>query len=72
MIGVKRLRRWKAEAQRREAVLLTTEKDLARIGPETAARFGVAVLAIETVVPAGDELLDLIHDLVRKRPSTSR
>ena len=72
VIGVKRLRRWKAEAQRREAVLLTTEKDLARIGPETAARFGVAVLAIETVVPAGDELLDLIHDLVRKRPSTSR
>jgi tetraacyldisaccharide 4'-kinase len=62
-IGPGRLERLRARAVDQEAVLVTTEKDIARIGPALAQRFGVTVLAIRTRLNEGARLIEAIERL---------
>jgi tetraacyldisaccharide 4'-kinase len=52
-----------------DAALVTTEKDLARIGREEASRTGLLVLTIRTEVPEGERLIEAIERIAAGRPS---
>ena len=68
-VGPRRLERLRAEAADQEATLVTTEKDLARIGPATAQRYGVTVLSIQTRLSDEQRLIDAIARLHAGQPS---
>jgi len=51
------------------AVLITTEKDLARIGRDDASRVGLLVLTIRTEVPQGARLIEAIERIAAGQPS---
>jgi tetraacyldisaccharide 4'-kinase len=57
------------QAKKESATLVTTEKDLARIGLEDASRVGLLVLTIRTVVPQGEQLIEAIEQIASGRPS---
>ncbi|NIL99569.1 MAG: tetraacyldisaccharide 4'-kinase [Acidobacteria bacterium] len=62
------LRRLRGQADDAGAELVTTEKDLARIGLDTAASFGLRVLPIRTVVRDGERLVHAIEERLRRQP----
>ena len=57
------------QAKKESATLVTTEKDLARIGLEDASRVGLLVLTIRAVVPQGEQLIEAIEQIASGRPS---
>ena len=61
-----RLRRRAADEA---ATLVTTEKDLARIGTVAASRAGLLMLAIRTEIPDGERLIEAIERITSGRPS---
>lgn len=61
-----RLQRRAADEQ---ATLVTTEKDLARIGREGASRAGLIVLTIRTEIPDGARLIKAIERIIAGQPS---
>ena len=68
-IDARTLLRLQRQAADEAAALVTTEKDLARIGREQASRVGLLVLSIRTVVPHGDKLIEAIERTTVGRPS---
>jgi tetraacyldisaccharide 4'-kinase len=67
-LGRRRLRRLQQLATEHEAVLVTTVKDLARIGPAVSATYDLTALHIETHVIDGEPLIDAILKLVNRTP----
>jgi tetraacyldisaccharide 4'-kinase len=63
------LGRLQRRAAKHQATLVTTEKDLARIGSEAASRAGLLVLAIRTEIPDGERLIEAIEQIGTERPS---
>ena len=63
-IDREQLRRLHQDAAAQEAALVTTLKDLARIGPEASAAFDLTALAIETRVIEGESLVEAVLALV--------
>lgn len=50
-------------ASERDAALVTTEKDLARVGPASAAAAGLVALAIEPSIEGGERLVEAVAGL---------
>ena len=63
------LDRLRRRATNEAATLVTTEKDLARIGSEAASRAGLLVLAIRAEIPDGERLIEAIERIGAGRPS---
>ncbi len=63
------LARLQRQATDESAALVTTEKDLARIGRDNASRVGLLVLTIRAEVPQGERLIEAIEQIAAGRPS---
>jgi tetraacyldisaccharide 4'-kinase len=63
------LGRLQRRAAKHQAPLVTTEKDLARIGSKAASRAGLLVLAIRTEIPDGERLIEAIEQIGTEQPS---
>lgn len=68
-ISGKQLQRLQRAAAEHEAALVTTAKDLARIGPDAGAAYDLTALCIETRVGGGAALIEAILGLVNDAPA---